>query len=86
MVVIHVIVRQSHIKWVFPGRKSDWNKILPFSWIILASVVAYPIYVPSTLGIRNRIVFGRLFSNPKYRGHNLVFPSVTSVIRIPNDG
>jgi len=65
--IIHVIIRQRHVKRVASGDKAGWNEIRSIYRIILAPVVGNPIQVPGTNDIRNRIGFAGLLPDPKHR-------------------
>ena len=72
----NIVVRERTIKRILSRSECLRNKILSrwWTWIIIPSKVTSPISIPGTFIIRNRIMCGRTFSNPKNRCNNVALP------------
>src|SRR5262249_2085215 len=85
MALGHVVVRQSGIKWVPHWDEPGWSEACPLHGVIVAAVVAYPVQIPGTLGVRNRIPFGCLLSDPEPGRSDVVLPRISARIGVRGD-
>ena len=71
-----IVVRERAIKRVLPGSKFYWDIVGPMSriWVIKPAVALCPLFVPGTGPIRDKVVSGGLFANPKNSRHDTCFP------------
>ena len=76
VMVRDVIVRQSDIKWILPGKKIGWNKIRssPRGRVVVPTIAREPTSIPGALIVGNRIVSACLFTYPEDRGCDVHFP------------
>ena len=81
-----VVVRERAIKWVLPRSKFYGDIIAPIARIrVVKTAVAFcPLFVPRTCTIRDKIVTGWLFTDPKNCGHDICFPRILA--RRPSGG
>src|SRR5271155_5184186 len=84
MVIVHVIIRQGHVKRVLPRSKAGRRKIRPSSRVILAAEMGHPVRVPRTLRIWHRIAFHGLFAYPQNSSDDFVLPASQSVLATPD--
>jgi len=71
-----VIVRQSDIKWILPGKKIGWNKIRPSprGRVVVPTIARKPTSIPGAFVVGNRIVSGCPFTYPEDRGRDVHLP------------
>src|SRR4029453_3879746 len=74
-----IVIRERAVKRVLPRDEIYWHVVVSPGRIgvVVTAVIARPLRVPGTLVIRNGIIRGRHFADPKNGCDNVRFPRIT---------
>lgn len=76
-----IVVGEGKVERILTGSERFWDVSVAsvWIWIVVPAIVRSPLPVPSTHGIRSRIILGGLLSDPENRGDDVSSPGKTSV-------